>query len=92
MACETLDDGKGGTYIVCMRRVRSKRCLDCGRSGAAFLCDGPKTPLRYPRKSGSRTCDKPICQTCATEVGPDRHVCREHVRTGAAPEQTELGL
>ena len=49
------------------------RCA-CGQP-ATIQSDAPTK-----RKSG--TCDRHLCARCATEVGPDRHVCREHATSG----------
>jgi hypothetical protein len=50
----------------------------CG-ARAPFLCDFPV---------GKRTCDRPLCADHATEEGPDRHYCPEHV--GKVPLQGAL--
>lgn len=78
MTCHvvTLPDGKHA--IVCMSD-RPRRCR-CG-ARATLLCD-------YPVKA-FRTCDRPICRRCATEIGEDRHLCPEHRKR---PRQEELGL
>lgn len=46
----------------------------CGQP-ATIQCDAPTK-----RRSG--TCDRHLCANCATEVGPDRHVCRERATSG----------
>ena len=58
----------GGYAIICTRGPR--RWCACGQR-ATLQCDAPSQ-----RRSG--TCDRHICAACATEVGPDRHLCREH--------------
>lgn len=58
----------GATGILCTR-TRRPGCA-CGRP-SEFQCDAPTM-----RKSG--TCDKHLCSKCATEVGPDKHLCRTH--------------
>lgn len=72
MPCETVDLGNGIRGIVCSRG-RRKRCSECGRLGAGYLCDWK---LRGKKKG--KTCDRPLCDRCATEVAPDRHLCRAH--------------
>ena len=54
--------------MVCRRTGRrGKPIPKCGCGCAAdLLCDGP---------AASGTCDAPICANCATEIGPDRHLC-----------------
>jgi hypothetical protein len=59
--------------FVCSRGRRSKSCK-CGRP-STLLCDQPLTG-----KKEGKTCDAPICRGCATEIGPDRHLCPVHAR------------
>lgn len=40
--------------------------------GATLLCDGPVAV--------GKTCDRPICVSCATHDGPDRDYCRDCAR------------
>jgi hypothetical protein len=51
-------------------------CLGIG----AFLCDH--------RMDDGKTCDRPLCDAHAMQVGPNRHLCHEHAaaRTAALPE------
>ena len=44
------------------------RCGDVG----TLLCD-------FPVGNG-KTCDKPICESHATEIGPDTHYCPAHAQ------------
>ena len=60
----------GLTGFVCGDRVKLRRCVGCGKT-AALLCD-------YPRDE--KTCDAPICASCAREVGEDRHHCPTHAK------------
>ena len=60
-------DGKTITAIVC---TPTKRCGCKKRS--TKLCDWKVTN----RKSG--TCDKHLCDTCATPVGIDKDLCLDH--------------
>jgi len=73
MPCKTIVMGDGVHVIACSRGGTQKRC-QCGRA-ATKLCD---YPLRG-RKKG-KTCDAPLCDTCAVSVGPDRDYCRPHAR------------
>ncbi len=89
MPCERVTLPGGIRAIVCHRR-RSMRCA-CGRP-ATIQCDAP-TPAKLissgpsagrVRKAG--TCDKHLCASCATEVGPDRHLCPHHATSGFSTE------
>jgi len=52
-------------------------CPFCKRRMATLLCDCPtsaiKTTLEF--KEHRLTCDRPICENCATEIGNDVHFC-----------------
>lgn len=61
-------DGQGGGYIT-MDRPRRRRCRTCDAIGAELLCDFPLA---------KRTCNAPICERCAREVGPNLHHCPRH--------------
>lgn len=69
----TLNGARG---ILCTR-TRRPRCA-CGQP-ATLQCDAPTK-----RRSG--TCDRHLCERCATEVGPDKHLCSTHAQ---AVEQSE---
>lgn len=43
----------------------------CG-SAADFLCDWPV--------GNDKTCDRNLCQWCATQVFADTHYCRDHAQ------------
>ncbi len=59
-------------------RLRPRvRC--CGMSTA--LCD-------WALSDGS-TCDAPLCDDHATEVGPDRHLCPKHLVAHRAAAQAD---
>lgn len=70
----------GARGILCTRSPRP-RCA-CGRP-ATLQCDA-----HSQRKSG--TCDRHVCEACATEVGPDRHLCQVHRDGHVAPVQEGL--
>lgn len=57
----------GGVAIVC----GSVRRCKCGRK-ATQLCDW-KVPAKM-----SGTCDRPICNRCATKPAKDKDLCPEH--------------
>lgn len=75
MPCTPVDLPGLGRAIVCTRG-RRMRCA-CGKA-ASLQCDAPTR-----RRSG--TCDRRLCRSCATEIGPDRHLCpaHEHARQQA---------
>ncbi len=72
MPCTPVTLPGGVRAIVCTRGPRP-RCA-CGRP-ATLQCDAPSK-----RRSG--TCDRHICAACATDVGPDRHLCPGHAAQG----------
>ncbi len=78
MTCRILDIGDSRA-IVCTRGERPRRCR-CG-ARVEFLCD-------HIKRSG-RTCDRPLCASCAAEVGEDAHLCPDHCE---AARQGDLGL
>lgn len=59
--------------FVCTRGQRKRACVVCGRD-ADRLCDGKLAAIRYPRKSGSKTCDAPICSRCSVQRPARRRV------------------
>lgn len=65
--------------ILCTRAPRP-RCA-CGQP-ATLQCDAPTK-----RRSG--TCDRHLCASCATEVGPDRHLCPGHAAEQRQREEHE---
>jgi hypothetical protein len=75
MGCTIFDFGDGTTAIICSRGERKRYC-SCGRV-ANKLCDFPL----HGSKTG-KTCDRPICDRCATSVGEDRDYCPPHSRQG----------
>jgi hypothetical protein len=74
--CQHLKFSDGSTAIICgMRGGRTKYCA-CGRP-CEFECDWK---IRA-KKSG--TCDLPICEKHALQVGPDKHLCPLHQKAYA---------
>jgi hypothetical protein len=71
MACKLFKMEVDNTTIVGISCGRSKynRCYICGKP-ATKLCD-------YPI-SDTETCDKPMCQEHAHNIGKDNDVCNEH--------------
>ena len=81
MACATMKIPGGGFAIVC-GLPKPKRCVYCGRPSTK-LCD---YPLEGQKKG--KTCDRPMCDKCATHVEPDTDYCWPHAQKvkAAAPE------
>ena len=68
MPCYAIHD-KAGKQIGHVCGKLGKHCADCaGVSG--FLCD-------FPVGKG-KTCDRPMCERHACEIGPDLHYCSTH--------------
>ena len=61
----------GGHAIVCTRgkRMPRKCYMNCGR-WSSKLCDWPV--------GKGRTCDRPLCDTCAVAAGKDMDFCPSH--------------
>lgn len=73
MHCEWVKVGNI-TAIVCSsgRKERVKKCSFCHARPGTKLCDYETTP--------GKTCDRLMCDKCATNVGPDRDHCPNHNR------------
>lgn len=69
MVCRTINTG-GITAIVCTRGARPIRCK-CGARGDK-LCDWPI--------GDGKTCDKPMCDRHATNVGKNLDYCKIHAK------------
>lgn len=59
--------------IVCSRGQRPKKCTCCAVRSGTKLCD-----WKVGHGAGIQTCSKAACDQCATTVGPDKDLCREH--------------
>lgn len=42
---------------------------------SAYLCDGPPPPHRQGDHQDTGTCDAPLCEVHAREIGKNRHLC-----------------
>jgi len=73
----------GGHAIICGTRQRVKYCA-CGRV-APLLCDWKVKEKR------SATCDQPICEKHAMQVGPDKHLCPQHQKAYAEWQKRHPG-
>jgi hypothetical protein len=79
----TLPGGARG--FVCTRSRQPAPKCSCG-SKARFQCDAD-AGIRSGR------CDRYLCGNCATELGPDLHVCPKHTAAklpGAVQRQLEF--
>ena len=73
MACDPLYDKRQRVVgFICSRGParNGPPCCGCGAKGTTLLCDGAPPP-----GSRKRTCDAPICRSCAAHVGPNRDLC-----------------
>lgn len=68
MPCYIQRTRDGGKLFVC--GDLGPHCADCAAVGD-LLCD-------FPVGEG-KTCDRPMCATHASEIGPELHYCRTHV-------------
>ncbi len=82
MSCEVIRTPRGGKIFVCARGERKQICALCKQREAHYLCDHP-----VGTKRKAKTCDRPLCETCAVETGPNTHKCFVHPDT-----QPELPL
>lgn len=68
--CKWINLPNGGVAHVNMGHSKPKRCKFCTHGTGAMLCD-------FTVGQG-KTCDAPMCERCATEVGLDLHHCPTH--------------
>jgi len=64
MVCRPFKIGNAHGFV-CSRGERAPRCSQCGKP-AEKLCDFPIIG------KGVRTCDKKLCDACATEIEAER--------------------
>lgn len=70
MPCEVHTTPDGAVIMICCRgSKKSTPCFVCGRPSTS-LCD-------YPIGKG-KTCDRPLCNSCKTSIGPNLDVCSKH--------------
>lgn len=75
MTCTKIALPGGGVAIVCTRGQRRKVCGTCKRGTATKLCDFP-----LKGSKAGKTCDAPLCDSCAVSGGPDIDHCPPHAR------------
>lgn len=67
--------GNGVTAIACGSSPRQKCSTPGCTRHAGKLCDYPVT-----RKGKPGTCDRAVCDRCATSIAPDVDYCAPHAR------------
>lgn len=72
MSCEKVDLGNGNFAITCGRGRPAKAapCSFCRARPHTKLCDFELAP--------GRTCDRKMCDRCATSVGTEKDHCPNH--------------
>ena len=72
-------DGKGNGFICSRGRREKPKCFFCGKPSTS-LCDFPTKALKDFRRdvSTSKTCDRPLCNTCRVKIGIDTDICPDH--------------
>lgn len=75
MPCEWVKLPGGGVAHVRTSGRKPKFCPFCKERPATKLCD---FRIKVGDVGHTRTCDAPICEQCATIVGPDRDYCPVH--------------
>lgn len=71
MPCESYRDPETGTtFLIRCSRAPQRLCKFCRKLYATKLCDAPL--------ANGKTCDAPICPSCATSGGEDIDYCPDH--------------
>lgn len=78
MECTKVTLPNGFTGFVCGGRRRRRPCASCGALVADFECD-----WKLHGKQKGKTCSRSLCASCATQVGPDKHLCPPHAKAWA---------
>lgn len=68
--------------IICRKRG-PRICNFCGRFSTK-LCD---FPIKVGDIGHTRTCDAPMCDACATRVGPNRDYCPNHAKPAVSESE-----
>ncbi len=76
MRCARIKLGNGATEIVCghLPVKATALCASCRARPSTKFCDFPMRNAASRRKP----CDAPICDSCATSLGPNCDLCPEH--------------
>lgn len=82
MKCDYVRIGDAAAIVCGSRRRKGlKVCSGCRMLTARKQCDWKLEQERSDGKVG--TCDEWICDACALEVGPDKHLCPTHAEAWA---------
>lgn len=86
MHCTVIKNNEGHPIGMICRGSRTPRrlCKFCQVEFARKLCD-------FDTGRG-KTCDAPMCDKCATEVGTDRDYCPDHKHEKGEPAQAALSF
>lgn len=77
-------NGAFTAFICSPAYARRRPCRFCRTGFVTKLCDFPVGPR-------GKTCDAGMCDTCATNVGPDRDHCPRHKHALAPQGELALG-
>ena len=81
MPCNFYHDPEGRfSMVICSRGRREKpKCFFCGNPSTS-LCDFPTKALKDFRRDveTSKTCDRPLCNSCRVKIGIDTDICPDH--------------
>lgn len=77
--CRPLLDEHGNVIGRVQAWEETKLCSACKSRRHTKLCDFALTG-----KKAGQTCDAPLCDRCATRVGPNRDYCPAHARAAKA--------
>ncbi len=80
MPCHIKETPAGVTFV-CSRPREQKACTSCG-APARFYCDLP-----ILGRSGSRTCDAPLCAACRTHPRAVVDYCEAHAAGPMQPQR-----
>lgn len=83
MECTTITLPGGVRAIACRGRRPKPKCSCCKTRTATLECDYKIGP--------GKTCDLPLCTSCALRIGDNVDYCPHH-RREEAPQLTFVGL
>ena len=80
MTCDVKKDANGVTAILCSRGSHRALCECCGKRMHTKLCD-----FKLAGAMVGKTCDRKMCDSCATNVGRNRDYCPAHATKNVTP-------